>query len=288
MINKQKTHKCFMCFFWTNFYKKGNKFMEKVTTEDMGIRVIFGKFGKGKGTLNSIFAVGEMKDIQRYRNCLASIKYLEKKLGRPFTNPPQEHTVYANFDLKYKLKERYEFDPDRFMLPNEENDFDIYPPYSCFHVEEGQSGTFCSYDWSKFPKAALLAFARVRHPHYLFTIDLQFLNNLNKNLRRFAFEYLTPLNIENKKNCLNILCETKVLVGVFTSYERAETFEETQDLELVEEFRVYKHDGNIYRCFDSHSKLLDFFEVDKNKDFSYDLSKCISKLKNNSIQEIII
>ena len=278
----------FYVFFLDKFYEKGNKIMEKVITEDMGIRVIFGKFGKGKGTLNAMFGVNEMRDKTRYKNCLDSITYLEEKLSRSFSAPPQKHITYANFDLKDKTKERYEFEPDHFMLPNDEDDFEIYPPYSCFHVEEGQSGSFCSYDWTKFPKAALLAFARVRHPHYLFTIDLQFLNNLNKNLRRFAFEYLTPLNIENKYNCLNKLIKTSVTVGVFVSYESAERFEETQDLKLIEELRIYTFDGDIYSRFDSHSKLLEFFEVDENKDFSYSLEKIKKKSKKKEIQEFYI
>ena len=254
---------------------------------DYGIRVIFGKFGKGKGVTNTILAISEMKDKENYKNCLSEIALLEEHFNRTFKKPTQPHVVYSNYKIKYKNLERYPFDPDKFMLPNNEFDFDIFPPYSSFHVEEGQSGTFNSYDWASIPKPALLALARVRHPKYLFNIDLQFITNLNKNIRRFAFEYITPLNLEHEFNCLNMLVKTKVYIGVFYDYDKAVDFETSQDLNLVEELREYVFNGNIYKCYDSYSKKLEFFEVDSSKDFCYELAE-IKNIKNKKVVEFLI
>lgn len=240
---------------------------------DFGIRVIFGKFGAGKGVSNAIFGISEMFDSERFNNGLLGVEELEEKYNRPFKRPPQNHLVFSNFKLKKDGLESYDFDPDSFMLPNEEFDYDIFPPYSSFHVEEGQSGTFNSYDWSSFPKPALLGMARLRHAHYLFTIDLQFVSNLNKNLRKFAFEYITPFDLQHEYNCLNVLIKTKVVWGVFKSYEKAVEYETTQDSSLFEEIREFEFLGDIYSCYDSYSKKEEFFDVPNDKDFCYELVK---------------
>lgn len=252
-----------------------------------GLRIIFGKFGVGKGMTNSIIAIQEMRDIDIYEACLAEIEELEILKNRTFSKPPQEHVVFSNYNIHDEELKAYDFDPDTFMLPNDEEYFNIYPPYACFHVEEGHSGNFLSYDWSKFPKPALLAFSRLRHPRYIFTIDLQFVSNLNKNLRKFAFEYITPLNYEHKYNCLNMLVETIVSVGVFYSYDKAIEFEETQNVELVQELREYKFNGDIYSCYDSFSKKLEFFDVDIDKDFCYDIQKIKTIPKSKKVEIIL-
>ena len=260
--------------------KRGKKIM-------FGIRIIFGKFGKGKGVTNTIIATQEMKDKELYKMSMFEIEQLEIEQNRPFARPPEPHVVFANYDINYKGLKRHFFDPDKFMLPNDEFDYDIYPPYACFHIEEGQSGTFSSYDWSDFPKPALLAFARVRHAKYLFNIDLQFITNLNKNLRRFAFEYVTPLELEHEYNSLNMLVKTTVHAGVFYDYEKAVEFETTQDPKLVEELRDYVFNGNIYNCYDSFSKKREFFEVPNDKDFCYDVA-ILKDLKRKKRTEIVI
>lgn len=254
---------------------------------DAGIRVIFGKFGKGKSTLNSMFACSEMNDLDRYDDSLKSIEMLSQLKSKSYSLPPQKHIVSSSYKIKYQGKESYDFDPDNFMLPNDDYDYNIYPPYMTFHCDEAQSGRMCAYDWSKFPKPAFLAFSRLRHAHYLWTLDLQFVSNLNKNLRKFAFEYLVPLNIENEYNCLNQLVKTSVIVGVFYSYNKAEKYEEDMNDELFEEYRIYTHNGDIYSCFDSYGKLLEFFDSDK--DFSYSkVTISDIKSKNKLCEEIIL
>lgn len=254
---------------------------------EYGIRVIFGKFGVGKGVTNSIYALSEMKDEERYENSLLSIENLEFKQERTFSKPPQQHVVFSNYKIREDGLNSYDFDPDLFMLPNDEFPYCIFPPYSTFHVEEGQSGTFNSYDWSSFPKPALLAMARLRHAKYLFTIDLQFITNLNNKLRKFAFEYITPVKLEHEYNCLNMLVKTTVTLGVFRDYDKAVAFETTQNVELFEELRELVFHGCIYDCYDSYSKEDEFFAVESDKDFSYDLAK-LKNISNKKVVEIII
>lgn len=261
--------------------------VKKMDIIESGIRIIFGKFGKGKGTLNTMLACLEFKNPFILEYSLDRIKYLNEKLGRNFTEPPKNHVVFSNYDIKDGEYKNYDFDPDTFMLPNDEVPYCLFVPGARFHIEEGQSGSFSCYDWYDLPKPALLALSRVRHAKYLLTIDLQFITNLNKNIRKFAFEYLTPLNLEFKDNLLNVRVESKCIVGVFYDYEKAVKFETTQDFELCDEIREYVYKGDIFNCFNSYGKELEFFEAPSDKDLTYSIDK-LTNTKNNKVVSIVI
>ena len=236
-----------------------------------GIRIIFGLFGVGKGLTNTIIARNEMCDKLAYESALAEIQELETTKQRTFTYPPQEHIVFSNYKIKFAdiQMSAYDFDPAEFMLPTDELDFSIFPPYASFHVEEGYSGIFSAYDWQKFPAKALEAYSQVRHPRYIFTIDLPLIEGLNSRLRSYAFEYLCPLEIQHEYNCFNYLTKTTSCCAVFHSYNKALEFEKTKNHDLIDERREYTFTGNIYDCYDSHNKKEGFFAVGKSKDFVY-------------------
>jgi len=252
-----------------------------------GIRCIIGPFGCGKGTLNAILATMEMDDEERYEQSVQAINELQDKYDKLYSLPPQKHVVHANFDLKHNDKIAYKFDEDKFMLPNEKYEYNLLEPCACVHIEEGQSGILNGYEWSTFPKPALLAYARLRHNKYLFTIDLQNIDDLNKKVRRFAFEYLRPMHIENEYDIFGNLTETKVYVVGFYNYNKALEFSETEDLSLVDDWRVYKYEGDIYSCFDSEGKKYEYTEGSGNKDFCYGSSVKVEDMKTQKITEIV-
>ncbi len=235
-----------------------------------GLRIIFGPFGCGKGRLNAIIACSEMHDEQAYNEGVYVITELEKTLNRTFKRPPQKHFVFTTFKCKDGFLKTYDFNLDTFMLPNKEDFFLLYPPTSFLHGDEGQAGLLCSYDWQKMPRPQLFALARIRHPYFLMTIDVQYLENLNVNVLRYCFELVTPLSVEYSNNCFNQVYETIEVVGVFTNVDKAKEYEKTLNLDLIENFREYRHKGNIHDCYDSHDKLLSFYEGAEDKDFCYD------------------
>lgn len=253
-----------------------------------GIRFIIGPFGSGKGTLNSILATIEMDDEERYSRCLEEIDKLQERLNKNFSPPPQNHVVHTNFKLKHNGLTAYDFDEDKFMLPNDKYEYNLLEPCACVHIEEGQSGNLNGYEWSTFPKPALLAFARLRHNKYLFTIDLQNIDDLNKKIRRFAFEYLRPMYIENEYDRFDNLIETKVYVACFFNYNKALEFSETEDISLVDDWRVYKYEGDIYDCFDSEGKQLEYYDGSGNKDFCYCSSVKVEDIKKQKVTEILL
>lgn len=273
----------------SEYFKKIVDFLlsDEITNTDSGIIVISGKFGVGKTTLASIFGKKFMKDKGRYENCLAGIEELEIKLNRKFKKPPEEHCVFANYNLVDGDKKAYFYDIDKFMLPNDEVDYDIFPPWSVFIGDEAHASCLCSYDWSKLERFVLFAYSRMRQAHYLAIFNFQIFSNFNKSLRLFAKEYLAPIDIENEYTCLNDLSKTTLVVGVFFTYEKAQEYEDTSNTELFDEVRLYDYDGNIYESFNSFARLLDFFRVPVNKDFSYE-SAILTDKKTNKIQEILL
>ena len=265
-----------------------NSSIYSIPIEDMGFRVIFGGFGTGKGTTSAIYAIFEMRDKNRFMNSILSICDLQEKLNRTFNLPPQNHVVYSDFKVIDKNKSTYDCDPNMFMLPNEELEYQLFVPWACIHFEEFHSSIFCSYEWSKLPKAALNASSRVRKPHFLITLDLQRLKTFNVNLRDNCFEYITPLSIENEFNCLNQLVKTTVNLAVFHICEKAEEFENTKNLDLTDEIRPLIFKGNIRKCFDTNSKYLDFFDCDSDFCFSKEeLKKYMKKHEDKVVKEII-
>lgn len=260
----------------------------EITNNDSGIIVISGKFGVGKTTLAVILGTRFMSDKKRYQNCLLSIKELEIKLNRTFKRPLQEHCVFANFEFHYKNKKAYLYDINKFMLPNEEEDYDIFPPYSVFIGDEAQKSKLCSYDWSKMERFLLFAYTQMRQAHYLAIFTFQIFSNFNKSLRSFAREYLAPVDIENEYTCLNDLYKTTLVVGVMFTCERAQEYEEKQDVNLFDEVRLYDYNGNVYDCFDSFARLIEYFRgIPKNKDFKYD-SVIVTDKNTNKVEEIIL
>lgn len=260
---------------------------DEITSDESGIIVISGKFGKGKTTLASIFGSRFMRDKKRYQNCLMSIDELEIRLNRKFTRPPQEHCVFANYDIFDGNKKAYLYDIDKFMLPNGEVDYDIFPPWSVFIGDEAHASKLCSYDWSKMERFILFAYSRMRQAHFLAIFNFQIFSNFNKSLRSFAKEYLAPVNIQNEYTCLGDLYKTTLVVGVFYTCEKAEEYEVKQNTELFDEVRLYDFNGNIYEHFDSFARLIDFYRVPPNKDFKYD-SVLVTDTKTNKQEEIII
>jgi hypothetical protein len=241
----------------------------EVPQEMFGMRVIFGKFGVGKGVTNTIIALEEMLDDDNYDNACASIKSLEEKGNRTFNYPPERHVVFSNYKATIDGMQTYDFDPELFMLPNDELNYDAFPPYSRFHIEEAHSGGFSAYKFQQFPEQALMAFARIRHIHVVLTFDLQFLENLNTNMRRYSFEYITPTELKKEYDCLNRLIKVSTTCAVFHDYERALKYEATQNKAFVTETREYTFDGNIFEHYDSYSKEAEFYNFGKEKNFEY-------------------
>lgn len=255
-----------------------------------GIRIIFGKFGCGKGTLNAILGIMEMHDRVRYEECLRQINELQEKLNRKFTPPPRPHCVHSNFKLKdvdFEELEAYDIEEDKFMIPNNEYDYNLLEPCACVHIEEAQKGKIHSHDWKSFPRPAEMAYSWVRHDDILFTMDVQDLKKLNDSIRENAFEYLRPLYIDNEYNRMNVLRKTTVTVAVFYSYDKALEFKNTNNLELVDEFREYHYNGDIYSCYDSKGKQIEFYEGAKpEKDFCYDTTIRVAEVREKPKVEV--
>ena len=249
--------------------------------KDYGIEIIFGDFGCGKGVVNSILGLQDMHNVDRYNASLTDIEKLENKFNRKFIRPPQQHVTYSNFKLVDGDLEAYDFDPDKFMLPNDDYDYGIFVPWASLHAEEAQSGIFNSYDWSKFPKPALLGFARVRHAKFKLVLDVQDIRNLHTKIREFAYLYMTPILLDHKTNCFNAIYHTDVYLGLFTDYDKAVEYYKTKNFDLIQDIKILPFDGCIYDHYDSFGKMDEFYDVPNNVDFIYKKIKEKLNIKNS-------
>jgi len=263
-----------------------NSSIYSIPIEDMGFRILIGDYGCGKGLTSAIYAIYEMRDKERFKKSILSILELEQRLDRTFNFPPQEHCVYSDFKVIDKNKCTYDCDPNMFMLPNKDKDYQIFVPWACIHFEEVDSTQFCSYKWQEYSEYTFGANSMVRKPHFLITLDLHRIKTLNPNLRSNCFEILRPVSIENEFNCLNQLVKTTVYLLVFYDIEKVEKFEETKNTDLADEIRVLPFKGNIRKCYDTNSKDLKFWDCDKDFYFSKDdLEKYMKKHKEKVVNE---
>lgn len=247
-----------------------NSAFYSIPIEDMGFVVIVGGYGTGKGMTSAIYAIYGMRDKGRYKRSILSILDVEQRLGRTFNLPPQEHVVYSDFKVVDKDKCTYDCDPDMFMLPNNEKDYQIFVPWACIHFEEVDSTQFCSYKWQEYSEHTFGANSMVRKPHFLVYLDLHRIGTLNPNLRSNCLEIISPIAIENEFNCLNQLVKTTIYLLVFHDTEKVEEYEKTKNIDLADEIRLLPFKGNIRKCYDTNSKDLKFWDCDKDFYFSKD------------------
>lgn len=83
---------------------------------------VSGKRRRGKTSFVVAYALNEYLKFfnSQYRNCCDYIKYQNKSYGTNLTEPPQRHTVYANFDIarKFPTMNSYNISGYDFGMPN--------------------------------------------------------------------------------------------------------------------------------------------------------------------------
>lgn len=239
------------------------------------IRFIYGnKRGVGKTSLNTAFAIWEMRDINNYRSCLAEIDVLESELNRPFKRPIQPHSVYSDYEINDNCKysqglTTYPFNPYRFKLPNDKSSYDIFPPGSFFHINEAQT-KYNSRNFKKFAMAVSGAYEGSRHPNFTITLDGLGLTSIDLKIRSIVDEFINVQGMRHTFQFSRIVKTTWHCI-VFNDLVTAEEYEKTHD-ESLGEVREYIFDlGCIFNCYKCRGNKLAFYRDAKTKDFEYKL-----------------
>lgn len=237
------------------------------------IRYIYGKKrGLGKTSLNTAFAIWEMRDKQNYENGLAEIKILESEMGRTFKRPTQPHFVYSDYEIqdngKYsKGLSTYPFNPFRFKLPNNKSRYDIFPPGSFFHINEAQT----KYNSRKFKKFAMEvsgAYEGSRHPGFTLTLDGLGLTSIDSKIRDIVDEFILVKKMEHEF-IYNRIVKTIWTCLFFNDIESAEKYEQTKD-DSLGELVTYTYDfGCIFDNYNQRGNKKAFYRGAEKKDFEY-------------------
>ncbi len=237
------------------------------------IRFIYGnKRGLGKTSLNTVFALQEMRDRHLYENSMAEIDLLEQELNRKFKRPTQAHFVYSDYEIidNYKYGKGYHswpFNPFKFKLPTKKSVYSIFPPGSCFHISEAQT-KYNSRKFKKFMDAVSSAYESSRHPGFTITLDGLGLTSVDLKIRKIVDEFYLVLSMEP------ILYDGRTIgtihhCRVFDNLEEAEAYDTTPNDSLGQLVDVSFLDGNVFNCFNSRGNKLAFYRDAYDHDFEY-------------------
>ena len=250
------------------------KYKESILSKPYGITIIFGQKGSGKTALNTVFALWEMAVKQRYNCVISEIESLQQEKGRNFSFPPQSHCVYTsplycvkdNWKYGTKRNVTYSFDPYQFNIPNDRIIYEIFPPYSSFHIMEGQA--FLNSRMSRyFPDETSRAYENERHPNFLMTIDCQRLGLIDLNVKEITDYFICPIVLEHEYNSVGAMIKTIFHCLVFTDLASAEAYSDKKDQTLGKLVDIVFEGGCIFNCYNSHSSKDLFYNT--KQDFKY-------------------
>lgn len=235
------------------------------------ITLIVGEPGVGKTSLNAALMSQEIVDYrQEYLSSCAKIDALNAK-GYSFDYPKDGVLSYSNFEFVNKTRFRFNkrskrLDPWRMCLPNKDIPFDTFPPYSKFHVMEGQVY------WNSRRKGLRDCVSRFfenhRHNHFDIYIDVQRGGLIDANIREIAGRVLEVQKSIHYYDDAGHILATKFVCYDFGSWSEYEKYlNNGKDKKYAKEVK-FEFIGCIFDCYNSFENEAAFFEECKDKELS--------------------
>lgn len=218
------------------------------------ITIIFGKPGFGKTALNTYFAVMNMIRRERYMMSCNAILDLNSSLGRKLSLPPLPHIVFSNYTISDKCrystgKFSYLFDPFKFSLPNEDIEYAVFPPYSSFHITEGQR-ILNSRKSKQFRACVSGAYENHRHIDLDIYIDMQRPKLADANVRELVQKFICVLGMSHKMDDVGRIVSTTWNVIEFEDWSAVDKYISYNDCSGGINYS-YTFEGNIFDCYNS-------------------------------------
>lgn len=236
----------------------------------MGIYIIAGIPGSGKTSFNTALACINILDRQRYLNCCAGIDNLNS-LGYNFAYPKKEHCVFSSYRINLKNKycsgkESYAFNPFKFALPNEDIEYMQFPPYSSFHIMEGQI-YYNSRKSKGFRACISRLFENHRHNHYDIYIDAQRAGLIDLNIREIATVVYFMLGVEHDYDDRGNIVKSTWQYYLFDCIADYDSYIATK--KTNNEIETATFEGNIFNCYNSYENQRAFYSTDKTRQLDY-------------------
>lgn len=244
------------------------------------ITIIFGKPGVGKTALNTYFAIQNMMDRRRYFNCVNDINGMNAE-GYNFSLPPLPHTVFSNYTIFNRSRYcsgifTYLFNPYKFSLPNDDIEFELLPPYSSYHITEGQT-VLNSRKSKNFRSCVSGAYENHRHIDLDIFIDMQRPKLADVNIRELVSNFIAVLALTHKTDSMGRIISSTWYTLEFDDWSLVEKYLSTKD-ENLGVAKTYTFEGNIFICYNSKCNKCKFYQMGYNKDFKYILSSESDKI----------
>ena len=164
-----------------------------------GLRFVVGDIGSGKSSFMAVNCNLQHNDPRFKKDCEKELEILHnvgfKNLKMPETLIFSDTTVkllnnFNNKEINYKLDDNLKentlytnsFDPYKFFIANDVVMQDIFPPNSCFHLDEGQQ-IYNNRASASFPEIVEGIYYRIRHLKFNMYIYFQQKEGVDLKLR---------------------------------------------------------------------------------------------------------
>jgi hypothetical protein len=227
------------------------------------ITLIVGEPGVGKTSLNACLM---SQEIVNYRqDYLLSCRKIDElnSQGYCFEYPKDGVLTYANFKFVNKTRFRFgvngkRLNPWHMALPNDEIPFDTFPPYSKFHIMEGQ--VYWNSRRRGLRDCVSRFFENHRHNHFDIYIDVQRGGLIDANIREIAGRILEVQKSVHKKDFMERIKQTTFFCYEFDSWSEYEKYLNNGKDKKFARLVTFEFEGCIFDCYNSFENETAFFE----------------------------
>lgn len=234
---------------------------------------VIGDAGAGKTSwINAQLArIVRFEGQRRQRLSIAEIEYINHSRQTPLT-PPDQFPIYTNFDAQYKIGyekvyKPYYMDESYFGLPNLGKTVIPVVPFSVVALQE-MDDEYNSRERGLMVRSITGLYNKRRHWHLDIFIDLHKLMILDSILRTTADKVVEIQCSKHEKNFAGRITKTTWYCREFDDIKEAQKYVSSDGKDGVYRETEYTYEGDIFRCFDTHS-CADEFVPKEGDDFIY-------------------
>lgn len=235
------------------------------------ITLIVGEPGVGKTSLNACLMSQEI--VNSRQDYLLSCRKIDElnSQGYCFEYPKDGVLTYANFKFVNKTRFRFgvngkRLNPWHMALPNDEISFDTFPPYSKFHIMEGQ--VYWNSRRRGLRDCVSRFFENHRHNHFDIYIDVQRGGLIDANIREIAGRILEVQKSVHKTDKMGRIQKTTFYCYDFDSWSEYEKYLNNGKDNKYAKQVTFEFVGCIFNCYNSFENEAAFFENCKLREFS--------------------
>lgn len=235
------------------------------------ITLLVGDPGIGKTSLNACLMSQEIVNSrQRYLQCCKKIDELNSQ-GFHFEYPKNGVLSYANFEFINRTRFRFgakgkRLIPWHMALPNDDIPFETFPPYSIFHIMEGQ--VYWNSRRRGLRDCVSRFFENHRHNHFEIYIDVQRGGLIDANIREIAGRIIEVQKSVHEYDERGHIRKTTFYCYDFNSWFEYEKYLNNGKDKKYAKQVTFEFVGCIFDCYNSFENEAAFFENCKSKDLS--------------------